>query len=150
MSPVDVAVVGAGPFGLSVAAHLPDRDVRVFGRPMETWTTKMPPRMVLRSAWDETSLSAPGGRGSLAEWADEWGVERTGPIPLQTFLSYAGWFRERFVADVDPSDVVGVERSRRGFAVTTTGGAGVFARRLVVAVGVTPGGAVRCSSRWAG
>ena len=75
---------------------------------------------------------------SLGEWADEWGVERTGPIPLQTFLAYAGWFRERFVADVDPSDVVGVERSRRGFAVTTTGGAGVFARRLVVAVGVTP------------
>ena len=138
MSPVDVAVVGAGPFGLSVAAHLPGRRVRVFGRPMETWRTKMPPQMVLRSAWDETSLSAPGGAGSIAWWAALNGVERTGPIPLQTFLDYAGWFRERFVGDVDPSDVVGVERSRRGFAVSTAAGGGVFARRLVVAVGVTP------------
>ena len=29
---LDVAVIGAGPFGLSVAAHLPHRAVRVFGR----------------------------------------------------------------------------------------------------------------------
>ena len=35
--PVDVVVVGAGPYGLSVAAHLRERgaDVRVFGRSEE-------------------------------------------------------------------------------------------------------------------
>ncbi|HEY2936960.1 MAG TPA: FAD-dependent oxidoreductase [Gaiellaceae bacterium] len=138
MTTLDVAVVGAGPFGLSVAAHLPHRAVRVFGRPMETWTTKMPPLMTLRSAWNETSLSAPGDAGSIEEWAHLHGVERTGPIPLQTFLAYAGWFRERFVGNIDPSEVVGVERTRRGFAVATSSGDEVVARRVVVAVGITP------------
>ena len=63
MSELDVAVVGAGPFGLSVAACLPDLAVRVFGQPMKTWSTTMPPDMLLRSAWSETSLAAPADAG---------------------------------------------------------------------------------------
>jgi len=63
---LDVAVVGAGPFGLSVAAHLTHRRVRAFGRPMETWRTRMPPDMRLRSDWSETNLSAPQDRGTIA------------------------------------------------------------------------------------
>ena len=66
---LDVAVIGAGPFGLSVAAHLNDRPVRVFGAPMQTWRTRMPPDMRLRSDWEETSLSAPGDRGSIDVWS---------------------------------------------------------------------------------
>ena len=83
MRRLDVAVVGAGPFGLSIAAHLPDRSIRVFGEPMKTWKTTMPEDMLLRSAWDETSLSAPGDAGSIVAWAERAGIERTGPIPLQ-------------------------------------------------------------------
>src|ERR671917_469127 len=66
---LDVAVVGAGPFGLSVAAHLAHERVRVFGEPMQTWRTRMPPDMRLRSDWEATSLSAPGDRGSISVWA---------------------------------------------------------------------------------
>ena len=35
----DVAVIGAGPYGLSLAAHLRARgaDIRVFGFPMQSW-----------------------------------------------------------------------------------------------------------------
>ena len=65
---LDVAIVGAGPFGFSVAAWLDDRRTRVFGSPMQTWRTLMPPDMLMRSAWEETSLSARGGRGSIDEF----------------------------------------------------------------------------------
>lgn len=136
--PVEVAVVGAGPFGLSVAAHLADRRVRVFGQPMQTWRTRMPPDMRLRSDWDETSLSAPGERGSIDVWARAVGEPRQEPIPLPTFLRYADWFRETFVPDSDPSDVAHVERGAGGFRVATAAGDEVDARRVVVAVGVTP------------
>jgi 2-polyprenyl-6-methoxyphenol hydroxylase-like FAD-dependent oxidoreductase len=40
MSACDVAIVGAGPYGLSAAAHLKAADgldVRVFGEPMSFW-----------------------------------------------------------------------------------------------------------------
>jgi cation diffusion facilitator CzcD-associated flavoprotein CzcO len=40
----DVAIVGAGPYGLSAAAHLRAAGVeaRVFGRTMEFWERQMP------------------------------------------------------------------------------------------------------------
>jgi cation diffusion facilitator CzcD-associated flavoprotein CzcO len=135
---LDVAVIGAGPFGLSVAAHLAHRRVRAFGRPMETWRTRMPPDMRLRSDWDETNLSAPGDRGSIDAWAQSVGEPREEPIPLQKFLRYADWFRETLVPENDPSDVAQLERGGGVFRVTTAAGGEADARDVVVAVGVTP------------
>jgi FAD-dependent urate hydroxylase len=135
---LDVAVVGAGPFGLSVAAHLARLRVRAFGEPMQTWRTRMPPDMRLRFDWDETSLSAPGDRGSIGVWARAVGEPRKEPIPLPKFLRYADWFRETFVREVDPSDVAHVDRSAAMFRVTTAAGGEADARCVVVAVGVTP------------
>jgi thioredoxin reductase len=135
---LDVGVVGAGPFGLSVAAHLADRRVRVFGEPMQTWRTRMPPAMRLRSEWDETSLSAPGDRGSLDIWSAAVGEPRVEPVPLQLFLRYAEWFRKTFVPENDPSDVVRVDRAAGRFRIVTARGEEADATRLVLAVGVTP------------
>lgn len=135
---LDVAVIGAGPFGLSVAAHLNDRPVRVFGAPMQTWRTRMPPDMRLRSDWEETSLSAPGDRGSIDVWSRAEGEPREEPIPLARFLRYADWFRSTFVPENDPSDVVQLERAGGVFRVTTADGGEADARLVVVAVGVTP------------
>ena len=135
---LDVAVVGAGPFGLSVAAHLAHKRVRVFGEPMETWRTRMPPDMRLRSDWEETSLSAPGDRGSIDVWSRAEGEPREEPIPLQTVLRYSDWFRRTFVPASDPSDVAKVDRAAGRFRVTSVAGDEVDAQTLVVAVGVTP------------
>ena len=49
----DVAIVGAGPYGLAAAAHLAPThglEVRVFGRSMSFWDEQMPRGMLLRSA----------------------------------------------------------------------------------------------------
>jgi lysine/ornithine N-monooxygenase len=138
---LDVAVVGAGPFGMSIAASLPGRAVRVFGKPMETWRTRMPPDMLLRSAWQETSLAAYGAAGDIDAWAAATDETREEPIPLQKFLRYCDWFRERFVSDADEADVALVERTAggfRGFRITTTAGDEADVAALVVAVGVTP------------
>jgi FAD-dependent urate hydroxylase len=135
---LDVAVIGAGPFGLSVAAHLNDRRVRVFGAPMQTWRTRMPPDMRLRSDWEETSLSAPGDRGSIDVWSRSQDEPREEPIPLARFLRYADWFRSTFVPENDASDVAQLERAAGVFRVTTVDGAEADARLVVVAVGVTP------------
>jgi lysine/ornithine N-monooxygenase len=132
--------VGAGPFGLSVAAHLADRRVRAFGAPMQTWRTRMPPDMRLRSDWEETSLSAPDDRGAIDVWSHTAGEPRQEPIPLPMFLRYAEWFRETFVRENDPSDVAQVERASGPgtYRVTTVAGDTADARHVVVAVGVTP------------
>jgi thioredoxin reductase len=135
---LDIAVIGAGPYGLSVAAHLIGRNVRTFGAPMETWRTRMPPYMFLRSDWQETSLSAPGNLGSIDRWARVSGEEREEPIPLQKFLRYAEWFRRTFVPEGDPADIAGLERDGGGYRVTTAAGDELAARQVVVAVGAVP------------
>ena len=134
---LDVAIVGAGPYGLSVAAHLRELRVRAFGEPMHTWRTRMPPDMLLRSDWEETSLSAPGGAGTIDRWAREvTGEPRQEPIPLQKFLRYADWFRGRFVRENDPS--TSPSRTRRWrFRLTTAAGEEDVATQVVLAVGVT-------------
>jgi hypothetical protein len=130
-----IAVVGAGPFGLSVAAHVPQ--ARVFGEPLRTWRRHMPPDMLLRSAWEETSLSAPSG-GTIDDFAQATGSGRQEPLPLATFLAYGDWFMERFVKDSDPADVARIEVAGNGLRVATTAGDEVDAAAAVIAVGVMP------------
>jgi cation diffusion facilitator CzcD-associated flavoprotein CzcO len=135
---LDVAVVGAGPFGLSVAAHLQDVRTVTFGEPTRTWA-RMPRGLLLRSAWDETSLSAPHGRGSLDEWVVATGSVRAEPIAVEVFEAYAAWFRERFAGPGVDSDVVHLARERDGrFVLTTEDGATWTAAAVVLALGVTP------------
>ena len=64
---VDVAVIGAGPYGLSLAAHLRARRVehRIFGDPMGSWKRNMPPGMLLKSYPWATCLSDPRSEFSL-------------------------------------------------------------------------------------
>jgi cation diffusion facilitator CzcD-associated flavoprotein CzcO len=134
-----VAIVGAGPYGLSMAAHLPQKRVRVFGEPMRTWRKLMPPDMIMRSTWDRSNLSDPDQKGRLADWARAVGRPRVEPLPLRMFLEYSDWFCEHFVKEVDESSVVQVEAAREGgFHLRTSSGDEMDARRLVVAVGVTP------------
>jgi hypothetical protein len=136
---IDTAVVGAGPFGLSVAAHASRLgSTRTFGEPMRTWRTLMPPDMLLRSDWDHTNLSAPGAAGTLEAWARSDDGERIEPLPLQHFLRYAEWFRRSFVPELAEVDVARVEEADGGVRLTTAAGDEVQARSAVLALGVTP------------
>ncbi len=72
----DVVIVGAGPYGLSLAAHLAasDLDVRVFGQSMRTWREGMPTGMKLKSEGFASSLSDPAGSYTLGHYCREHGI----------------------------------------------------------------------------
>ena len=105
---------------------------------METWRLRMPRDMLMRSAWEETSLSEPGGKGTIDDWLVAVNETRQEPIPLQFFLRYCAWFGENFVADRDPSNIANVELNGSGYRLTTVAGSEVDAKALVLAVGVMP------------
>jgi lysine/ornithine N-monooxygenase len=105
---------------------------------MATWSDRMPSGMLLRSAWDETSLSAPRDAGTIDQWIAATDEVRQEPIPLEMFLRYGAWFADRFVAERDPSDVAAIERGGSGYRLTTEAGAEVDVKTLVLAVGVMP------------
>jgi cation diffusion facilitator CzcD-associated flavoprotein CzcO len=136
---LDVAIVGAGPYGLAVAAHLPHRRTAVFGRPLQTWRTLMPADMQLRAAWDDMTLTTPiPGRGDLADWLRRTGRERVEPMRVEDFVAYVDWYRREFVEAVVESNVARVEDTDSGFRLETEDGETFTAHSLVLAVGVTP------------
>jgi FAD-dependent urate hydroxylase len=138
----DVAVIGAGPYGLAASAHLRARglDVRTLGRPMELWEG-MPPGMLLRSSWEASTISDPTGALSLDAYEAAHGIRLPRPIPLEAFLRYARWYRRSAVPDVDTRRVVALRRAAAGFELELDDGDGVAARRVVIATG--PGGHAR-------
>jgi thioredoxin reductase len=134
----DVAIVGAGPFGLSVAAHLRARGVgaRVFGEPMAGWRDHMPAGMFVRTPWETTHIADPDGALTLDRWAALGGAARTFPLPLADFVRYGLWFQERAVPDVDRRLVARVVPDDTGWRVVLDDGEEVRVARVVVATGL--------------
>jgi cation diffusion facilitator CzcD-associated flavoprotein CzcO len=133
----DVAVIGAGPYGLAATAHLRAKglDVRALGRPMELWHTQMPEGMCLRSSWEASSIADPQGALSLDAYEQHRGSPVERPIPLTDFLDYARWFQRSAVPDVDERRVVHLGRSGDGFELELEDGDGIAARRVVIGTG---------------
>ncbi|MFC8827739.1 FAD-dependent oxidoreductase [Streptomyces sp. NPDC057137] len=144
----DLVVVGAGPYGLSIASHAAAAGLqpRVFGRPMAAWRDGMPPGMFLKSEPWASNLSDPKGAYGLAAYAAAQGVDaRHGvPLPVGFFASYGLWFAANAAPPVEERTVTAVRpRAGGGFEVTVDdGGAGggetFLARTVVLAVGVRP------------
>jgi len=138
---VDVIVIGAGPYGLSIAAHLRRTRLsfRVFGKPMTLWRDSMPKGMLLKSDGFATNLAAPGGGFPLERFYRDTGrtdYSHTGlRIPVETLVEYGLEFQRRCVGSVDEAKVVRVSRVAEGFDICLDTGEQLFARKVVVAVG---------------
>lgn len=137
---IDTSIIGAGPYGLSIAAHLKakKRSFQIFGNPMESWRKFMPEGMVLKSERFASNLWDPGRRFTLERYCRMRGLtfQAVGsPLPLALFLEYAEWFR-RSIA-VAPLDlrVTRLGRTGRGFSLQLADGRCVMSRRVVLATG---------------
>ncbi len=93
-SGLPVAIVGAGPYGLSIAAHLRSRGVpfRIFVTPMHRWLAQTPMGMFLKSEWAASSLADPPGRYTLQQFCAV--SDEHAPVPLDTFTRYACHFSD--------------------------------------------------------
>jgi cation diffusion facilitator CzcD-associated flavoprotein CzcO len=138
-----VAVIGAGPFGLSTAAHLRARGipVRVFGQPMVSWRDHMPQGMLLKSTPVASSLDAPQPGHTIADYCDAAGIRRLVTdediIPVETFIAYGEWFQQKLVPELERVRVVSVDRrGREGFELKLDSGESFTARAVVVATGL--------------
>jgi FAD-dependent urate hydroxylase len=141
MNDVDVAVIGAGPYGLSLAAHLSAAGVgyRHFGVPMRLWRGAMPKGMFLKSQGFASNLSDPAGTHTLEAFCRAAGRPYKGyglPVSLETFVSYGQWFQSELDLKVEEVLVTGVVRRADGFELTLADGEQFASRHVVVAIGV--------------
>ena len=142
MTCCNVAIIGAGPYGLSIAAHLRARGIecRIFGRPMDTWLTRMPKGMCLKSEGFASSLYDANLEFTLGTYCKREGLPYADiglPVPLETFTKYGLEFQKRFVPQLENKLVASLSRSSAGFQLQLAGGEDCYARTVIVAVGLT-------------
>jgi cation diffusion facilitator CzcD-associated flavoprotein CzcO len=136
----DVGVIGAGPYGLALAAHLRagGMGVQVFGRPMSSWLERMPRGMFLKSEGFASSIADPERRHTLARYCAELGTlygDCGVPVPIETFTGYGLWFQQTLVPDVVEAEVEHACALGDGFELSLAGGGRFVVRKLVVACG---------------
>ena len=139
---LETAIIGAGPYGLSIAAHFRRRGIpfRIFGRPMDSWLAQMPKGMMLKSDGFASNIYDPDKEFTLGHFCAERGIEYsdTGiPVTLETFSAYGLAFRQRILPELEDKLLVGLDRAPEGFVLRFDHGETVTARRVVLAVGIT-------------
>jgi cation diffusion facilitator CzcD-associated flavoprotein CzcO len=139
---INTVIIGAGPYGLSIAAHFRSRGIsfRIFGRLMDSWQKHMPKGMCLKSDGFASSIFDPESAFTLRTYCAQKGIEYadTGiPVRLDTFSAYGAAFKERMVPELEDKMVTSVERVPGGFRVGLDSGETFTARKVVIAVGIT-------------
>jgi thioredoxin reductase len=139
---LETAIVGAGPYGLSIAAHFRRRGIpfRILGRPMDSWLNHMPKGMMLKSDGFASDIYDPEKAFTLRQFCAERGIQYadTGvPVKLDTFSAYGLAFRDRMVPELEDKLVASVDRAPGGFLLRLEDGETFQARKVVLAVGIT-------------
>ena len=142
MQRIDVAVIGAGPYGLSLAAHLRRHGVnfRFFGKAMDTWRRHMPKNMMLKSEGFASNISGPDRDSTLKSYCRQHQVayaDRGLPIKISDFIAYADWFRAKFAPELEETHVSSLKRVPDGFVLEMESGETLIAGKVVLAVGVS-------------
>jgi cation diffusion facilitator CzcD-associated flavoprotein CzcO len=140
MKPCDVAIIGAGPYGLSAGVHLKAKGfaVHVFGEPMEFWANKMPEGMLLRSPRVASNLSDPDRSFTLEAYETASNKQPCAPLPLDTFVEYGRWFPQKLGSDLDRRKVLRVDRDKPDFKITLQDGEEFRSTFVVIAAGIGP------------
>ncbi|MGA7541105.1 MAG: NAD(P)-binding domain-containing protein [Steroidobacteraceae bacterium] len=141
MNEVSVAIVGAGPYGLSIAAHLAARGVehRIFGPPMKFWSeiAAAGGERYLKSYCFGTNISSPARGFTFADYSSPRGLETFEPCSIADFANYGNWFYEKVVPWVEPHEAVQVRKRARRFEIVLANGELCTARHVVIASGLT-------------
>ena len=133
-------IVGAGPFGLAMAAYAKSRKIDhvVVGRPMAFWTKNMPEGMLLRSAcnWhlDTDEIH------TIKRYLQTLNLTPADvrPLSLGFYLGYVKWFQEQKNIEVTPAVVERLDHEkgeRALFKATLSNGEQMTADRVLLAVG---------------
>ena len=135
---MDLLIVGAGPFGLALAAQAAHDGIEhlLVGKAMEFWRRNMPKGMYLRSACDwhldplnvDTIESFVQSQGKTPRDVE--------PLSLDFYLSYVEWFQQQKKIEPLPVYVQRLTHSTKNqFTALTAGGDLINARNVVLAPG---------------
>jgi thioredoxin reductase len=137
----NLLIIGAGPFGLALAAYAHQHAVnyRIVGKPMDFWKTHMPQDMYLRSGCD-WHLD-PGDVQTIEAYlaTKQLRTSDVEPLPLDVYLDYTNWFQKQAAIAPLPHMVQQLEYANHTsnvFTATLDTGETITAKQVVLALGM--------------
>lgn len=136
----EVIIIGAGPYGLSAAAHIRSVGIEpyVIGKPMAFWKQQMPSKMLLRSKIEASNIAAPQVHLSLEGYQKAIGRKLPEPLPIEDFIAYGDWFRKQVVPKIDTRQVLKLSRRENDFEIELEDSEKIYAKSVVLALGTGP------------
>lgn len=137
LSKTNVVIIGAGPYGLSLACHLRARNVefRILGSPMRSWLN-LPKGIALKSFDFATNIYTPKRTDRFVDYCRERGIDTSEPLDIAVFTKYGLWAQEELVPDVEELQVCHLEKKGESFWLELSNGDFIEAGRVVVSVGL--------------
>lgn len=134
----EIVIIGAGPYGLSTAAHLKHAGIEpyVFGQTMSFWRKNMPGGMLLRSKSEASNIDAPQKHLSIEAYENAIGRKIADPLPIEDFIAYGEWFQKQVAPTLDTRQVRNVSCRGELFELTLDDDNKMYARAVVLALGI--------------
>jgi len=130
-------IIGAGPFGLAVAAQARYEGIDhvIVGKPMEFWRSNMPKGMFLRSACDWHY--DPQNVHTIEAYLESRGQtpRDVEPLSLDFYLTYVDWFQKQKNIQPFPVYIDRLDSSDEHFVASTIDGDVINADNVVLAPG---------------
>jgi cation diffusion facilitator CzcD-associated flavoprotein CzcO len=138
MNHTRTAIIGAGPFGLALAARLrtAGSDFTLFGRPMSFWREHVLAGTRLLTYMQSCSFAPEGSGLNCGEYAREAGMAVARRIGADEFIDYGLWFQRNARLDADERDVAHIELDGGSFKIRLSNGGMVMADHVVLAIGL--------------
>ncbi|WP_164779583.1 NAD(P)-binding domain-containing protein [Paenibacillus kobensis] len=136
---LDLVIVGAGPYGISLAANASAQQLsyRMFGQPMSFWKEDMPQNMYIRTPCQFVSFSDYESRYTMERFAEETDAVLDYPLPRSSFIQYASWFMKKNEVTYIPEKVKKIRGSEYCFEVELMTGETYMTRNVVIATGIS-------------
>ena len=133
----DLLIIGAGPFGLALAAQAKHDQIDhlIVGKAMDFWRRNMPRGMFLRSAcdWHLDPLNIDTIESYLQ--TQNKTAKDVEPLSLDFYLTYADWFQKRKQIEPLPLHIERLDRIDEHFVATTSDDQLITADQVVLAPG---------------
>jgi FAD-dependent urate hydroxylase len=138
MQKKEVIVIGAGPYGLSTAAHLQNSGVPayVIGEALSFWKQHMPKKMLLRSRTEASNIHSPQEHHSIEAYQRFIGRKIAEPVPVEDFIAYGEWLQKQVAPNLDTRKVRKVSPNGSGFVVAMEDGESFHAKSVVLTLGI--------------
>jgi len=137
----ETLIIGAGPYGLSLANYLHSQKKSFFlvGKPMELWRNHTFDSMALRSDYATSVIHSPNDRYSFERFAAA--VQRPiedffGRLSVSAYRQYLDWCQDQFKFSIEEQYVTALDIHNGTYHVKLDDGSRLRAKQVVVATGI--------------